>query len=144
MNKGVRKYAGFSTLGFFIFVLGCVLTRFKPPVEGIGNTLPYILVGIGAGLFGGHLGTAIEIHLLSKNSPAATQREIERNDERNMAIMSQAKAKAYDLMIFTHGALLLAAALMKIHMHLILAFSAAYVFIVCSMVFYVGRLSKEM
>ena len=48
------------------------------------------------------------------------QIKICKNDERNMAIAYRAKAKAYDMMVFTLGAILLASALMDLDMVAIL------------------------
>ncbi|MEA4889917.1 MAG: hypothetical protein VB070_10685 [Clostridiaceae bacterium] len=43
-----------------------------------------------------------------KNNPEIQKQiEIEKNDERNVAMMNRAKAKAYDIMTFVFGALML-------------------------------------
>lgn len=49
-----------------------------------------------------------------KSDPAAAkQLEIDKKDERNLAIANQAKAKAYDMMVFVFGALMLSFALVR-------------------------------
>lgn len=41
------------------------------------QTLPYILIGIGAGIFGQNIGATINIHTMKKAPLMAKQKEIE-------------------------------------------------------------------
>lgn len=138
------KYAIFSVLGFIIFAAGFVLLRFVRDGEGIMRTLPYLLIGIGAGVFGQNLGELLKILAVRKNPQAAKQIEIEARDERNIIISNKAKARAYDLMLMVFGALMLAFALMQVEIYVILIFTAAYLFIFFSNVYYLSRYQKEM
>jgi 4-hydroxybenzoate polyprenyltransferase len=70
--------------------------------------------------------------------------EIERKDERNIAISNRSKAKAYDLMIFVFGALMLSFALMGVDLVLILLLVFAYLFVVGYGIFYRIKYDKEM
>ena len=70
--------------------------------------------------------------------------EIEQKDERNIAIQSQAKAKAYDLMIFVFGALMIALALMNVDMMVILMFVISYLFVIGYSVYCRIKYDKEM
>ena len=70
--------------------------------------------------------------------------EIEQKDERNIAIQSQAKAKAYDLMIFVFGALMICLALMNVDMLVILILVTSYLFVVGYGIYYRIKYDKEM
>lgn len=142
-NKN-RMYALLSTIGVILFATGFVLIKLLQDVEGILSTLPYICIGIGAGVFGHNLGELIKNLAVRKDPQAAKQIEIEAKDERNIAISNKAKAKAYDLMLMISGALMLAFALMQIDIYIILTFVAAYLFVVFIFVYYLWKYQKEM
>jgi len=133
-----------AALGLVIFGTGILLALSLQEAAGIMRTLPYICIGIGTGLFGGNLGTALKKYIMKKNPETAKRVEIETNDERNIAISNKAKAKAYDLMQVVFGALIIAFALMQVDLYVILVLIAAYLFANFSMIFYVNRFSKEM
>lgn len=138
------KHIILTAIGFIIFAVGLVLVKSTPDAEGVLLTLPYLCVGIGTGIFGQNLGAIIS-GLALKNDPESAKRiEIETNDERNTAIRNKAKAKAYDLMIMVFGALMLAFGLMSADMSVILTFAAAYLFIVFSSIYFLGKYQKEM
>lgn len=143
-NNSVGKYVALAAFGFILFVAGLALAISLPDAQGIMRTLPYICVGIGSGIFGENLGTAIKNRHLKKDPNAAKQLEIDTKDERNVAINNRAKAKAFDLMLIVYGALMLAFALMRVDMYVVLAFVAAYLFVVFSMVYYINKYHKEM
>ena len=143
-SEGIGKYIALSSFGFVIFTTGIVLLILMPDAQGIMLTLPYICIGIGAGMFGGNLGISIKIHLLKKDPVAARKAEIEANDERNIAISNKAKAKAYDLMQLVFGALIIVFTLMGVGMYVILTFVVAYLFIMFSMIYYLNKYNKEM
>ena len=143
-SNSVGKYAVFAAFGLALLIGGLVLIKLLPDPQGVMLTLPYLCVGIGAGIFGGNLGTAIQNHRLNRDPKAAKQIVIDTKDERNVAISNKAKAKAYDLMLMVYGALILAFALMQVDMYVILVFVAAYWFVVGSMVFYSSKYDKKM
>ena len=93
-------------LGLALLALGLYLVKTTNATEGILLTLPYVFVGIGSGLFGQGMGGVIERRVLKKNPEILKQKEIEVNDERNQQISNRAKAKAYDIIIFIFGALM--------------------------------------
>ena len=70
--------------------------------------------------------------------------EIDKNDERNIAIANQAKAKAYDIMLYVFGALMVAFALMSVDMVAVLLLVAAYLFVVGFFIYYLNKYHKEM
>ena len=143
-SEGIAKYIALSAFGFVVLIVGISFATLLPDKQGIMRSLPYICIGIGAGIFGGNLGTSIKKHLLRKDPKTAREIEIEAKDERNLAISNKAKAKAYDLMQIVFGALILGSALMQVDMYTVLAFVAAYLFIMLSMIYYLNKYHKEM
>ncbi|HWQ76302.1 MAG TPA: hypothetical protein VN441_13400 [Syntrophomonas sp.] len=142
-NKN-RTYVLLSAIGFILFAAGLVLIKFSQNAEGILRTLPYIFVGIGAGIFGHNFGELMKNLAVRKDPEAAKQIEIEAKDERNIAIGNKAKAKAYDLMLMVFGALMLAFALMQVEIYVILTFVTAYLLVVSVFVYYLWKYQKEM
>ncbi|MBN7773530.1 hypothetical protein [Clostridium aminobutyricum] len=140
----IVRYIVFAIIGFVIFGTGLVLIKLLPDADGILKTLPYICVGLGSGLLGGNLGTAIKNRAALKNPQIAKQVEIEEKDERNRAISNRAKANAYDLMIYTYSAILLAFALMGVELYVVLTLVAVYLFIISANAYYLNKYHKEM
>ncbi|WP_136479714.1 hypothetical protein EPD62_004670 [Acetivibrio thermocellus] len=142
-NKIVR-YIVFAIIGFIIFGIGLFLIIQLPDADGILKTLPYICIGLGSGLFGGSLGTAIKNWFVLKNPEIAKQVEIEEKDERNCSISDRAKAKAYDLMLYTYFIILLAFALMGVELYVEITLIVVYLFIISTKVYYLIKYHKEM
>ena len=136
-----------TALGIFglaLLVVGLYLAKTTNATEGILLTLPYVFVGIGSGLFGQGMGGVIERRVLKKNPEILKQKEIEVNDERNQQISNRAKAKAYDVMVFVFGALMVAFALMGMDIVAVLLLVFAYLFVVGSAVYYRVKFEKEL
>ncbi len=142
-NKSMGLYLSYSLIGLLILAAGGVLAKLSREAQGIMLTLPYIMIGIGAGIFGQNLGTVFNILAMKKNPQIQKQKEIEERDERNIAILNKAKAKAYDLMVMVFGALIMAYALIQADLAVILSLIAAYLFIIASYIFFAGKISKE-
>lgn len=142
-NDKIKKHVVFSIIGLIICVAGIVMIKTILNPQGIMRTLPYICIGIGAGIFGQNLGSVISGLALLKNPKAAKIME-EEKDERSTAIRNQSKAKAYDLMVMVFGALMLVFALTQVDLTLILAFVAAYLFVIFSGVYYLAKYQKKM
>ena len=70
--------------------------------------------------------------------------EIEQRDERNIAIADRAKGKAFDMMTFVFGALMLAFALMSVDLPAVLLLVFAYLFVHGYAIYYRCRYEKEM
>ncbi|SHI09973.1 hypothetical protein SAMN02745823_02396 [Sporobacter termitidis DSM 10068] len=144
-NRSAGKYFAFAVLGFALLAGGALFAHAtRETADGILKTLPYICIGIGSGVFGANLGTAVNILALRKDPRAAKRAEIETNDERNVSIRNRAKARAYDIMVYVFGALTLGFALMETAMYVILAVVAAYLIVIGAHVYYLAKFSKEM
>lgn len=131
----------FIFIGVLLFVGG--LVSLKVNMIQI-PALPYVCIGIGSGLFGQGMGEILKKRAIKNKPEIAQQIEIEQNDERNIAIGNRAKAKAYDMMIFLYGALLLAFALMNIDWKVELLFVAAYLFVIGYGIYFRCKYDKEM
>ncbi|WP_340021339.1 DUF6442 family protein [Paenibacillus sp. FSL K6-1096] len=143
MKKSVTAYV-LVIAGLLLLAGSLYLIRTTPDPQGVLRSLPYVCIGIGCGLFGGGMGELIGRRAL-KNSPAiAKQLEINKNDERNVAIANRAKAKAYDMMVFVFGALMLAFALMETELTVVLLLVFAYLFTIGYGTYYRLKYDREM
>ena len=136
---------GFLTVfGLLLTGTGLFLIKFLSAAQGMPPALPYICIGVGCGAFGQGMGGIISRRAL-KNSPE-TQKQIEiaQKDERNLAISHRAKAKAYDMMLFVLGALMLSFALMGVDLMVVLLLVFCYLFIVGYGVYCRVKFEKEM
>lgn len=142
----MKKYQDYVMIGVGLVLLvgGLVLLKAVAEPQGILLTLPYVCVGLGCGLFGGGMGNWIGRRTLQNHPEIRKQKEIEERDERNRTIANQAKARAYDMMIFVFGALMLSFALMNIELRATLLLVIAYLFVIGYGVYYRCRLEKEM
>lgn len=143
-NKSIGRYLVYTLIGFIILATGAILGKLSRDVQGIMQTLPYILIGIGSGIFGQNLGTMINIWAKKKDPQAAKQIEVEEKDERNISIRNMAKAKAYDLMVIVFGSMLMAIALIQIEWTVIIAFVIAYLFVTFSSIYFMIKYNKEL
>lgn len=139
MNKS--KNIVLSVIGLILFVAGLLAMVF---FDLDGRTAPYLCIGLGCGVFGQGLGDLIACRNEKRNPEVARQREIEENDERNIALRDKAQAKAYRMMIPVFGVLFLVFALMKVEFKVILLLVAAYLFICGCSIYYNIKYSKEM
>lgn len=143
MKKNGMEYI-ITVIGILILGTGLFLAKTITDPQGFMKALPYICIGLGCGIFGHGMGNIISRKAL-KNSPnIRKQLEIDKNDERNVAIGNSAKAKAYDMMIFVFGALMLSYALMGIDMIVVLLLVFAYLFVVTYGLYYRFKYDKEM
>ena len=143
MKKRVGNYVAVA-IGLVLLIAGLAILKAATDPEGVLRVLPYICIGLGCGIFGHGMGNAIS-RKVQKNSPdIARQMEIEKNDERNVMIASRAKAKAFDLMTFVFGALMLSFALMEVDLAAVVLLVAAYLFVVGYSIYCRFKFEKEM
>ena len=116
-------------IGLLLLAVGLYLIKTSNDPQGIMRTLPYVCIGIGCGLFGHGMGNVISERAINSYPELKRQLDIEKNDERNVAIANRAKGKAFDMMTFVFGALLLSFALMGIDMVAVLLLVFAYLLV---------------
>lgn len=128
-------------LGIGMFAAGLLLIK-NTQLESL--LIPYLLIGFGAGLFGNALSEIIVIRVLKNNPELAKEDKINREDERNQLISARSKEKAFDMATYLLGALMLAYALMKENLAIVLSLVAVYLFIQFYALYWRFRLEKEL
>ena len=130
--------------GLLLIAAGIYLLLTTDSLQGVMLTLPYVCIGLGSGLFGQGAGGLISAHEIRKNPQRARSISIEKNDERNITVIRRAKAKSWDIMVYTFGVLILAIVLIGAPVPVVLLLVAAYLFIIGCEQYYVIRYNKEM
>lgn len=133
-----------TSAGLILLAAGLYLVKTLADPQGIMRALPYVCVGIGCGIFGHGMGNTISRRAIKNHPDIQKQMEIDKNDERNIAIANHAKAKAYDMMTFVFGSLMLAFALMGVDMVVVLLLVFAYLFVEFYGIYYRIKFDKEM
>ena len=131
-----------ALLGVALAAAGLYLLRSGVPAAL--RALPYVCIGVGCGLFGHGMGELVARRALKSSPDAEKQLEIERNDERNVAIANRAKGRAFDQMTFLFGALMVTFALMEVDLAAVLLLVAAYLFVHGSAIYYRCKYEREM
>lgn len=112
-------------------------------VRAGGSVLGYVCIGLGCGLFGHGTGELVACWSMRNDPALQKEQEILRRDERNVAIADHAKGRAFDLMTFVFGALMVSFALMEVDLAaLLLVF--AYLFVEGYAVYCRCKYEKEM
>ncbi|ABR35672.1 DUF6442 family protein [Clostridium beijerinckii] len=143
MKKDITAYFAL-VFGLLLVSIGLYLIKTIIEPQGIMRALPYVCVGLGCGILGHGIGNIISNRVLKNHPDIDKQIKIEKLDERNIAIGNHAKAKAYDMMIFIFGALILTFSLMGVDMVAILLLVFAYLFIVGYGIYYRYKFDKEL
>lgn len=143
MSKMTSSYF-LTVVGLALLAVGLYFIKTIEDPQGTLQALPYICFGLGCAIFGHGMGEIILQHAMRKNPAAAKQLEIDKKDERNLAITNRAKAKAYDMMVFVFGALITALALMDIDIKMVVLFVFAYIFFLGYNSYYRVKYFKEM
>ncbi len=133
-----------AVVGLLLFATGLILLKAVANPQGILRVVPYVCIGLGCGAFGHGVGDIANNRAVKNNPQLQKQMEIDKNDERNIAIANRAKAKAYDIMLYVFGALMVALVLMDVDMVAILLLVAAYLFVVGFFIYYLNKYHKEM
>lgn len=143
MKKNGFDYIA-TTAGLILLGIGLYLVKTITDPQGIMQALPYVCIGLGCGIFGQGMGNVISRKAIKSSAEIAKLIEIDANDERNIAIGNRAKAKAYDMMIYIFGALMVSFALMGIDMIAVLLLVCAYLFVVGYGIYYRCKYDKDM
>ena len=139
MKKKTAAYLAIGVVGIALALAAKFL------LQGfLSNVQSGAMVGVGAGLFGYGMGKGCVALWGEKHPDLMKQSEIEEKDERNVAILNRAKAKALDRMFYVFGALMVSLALMGADIGIVLLLVAAYLFVAGCMVYYMCKYQKEM
>ena len=129
-------------IGILLLIAGFMLLRLISEAQGIMLVLPYICIGLGCGTFGHGVGNLVSEKAIQKYPEIQKQMEIEKNDERNIAILNQAKAKAYNTMIYVFGALMISLALMNVDIIMLILLVSAYLFVIGVYIYYSNKYNQ--
>jgi hypothetical protein len=133
-----------AVAGLVIVLIGIVILLLLKEPKGIFESLPFVCIGVGSGIFGGSMGTIIKNKKITNDPKLARQIEINLKDERNQIIDDKAKARAYDLMIYVYAAMLLVFALLHVNTFVILTLVAVYLFFIFAKLCCLVKYHKEM
>ena len=111
-NGTIIKNLAFAFLGVGLIVLGFFAHTMVTSTERGIAAVPYLLIGLGCGIFGHYMGNIISYFSTKNDEELKRQIEIEKNDERNRLIAEKSKSKAYDFMIYLFAAMLIMFSLM--------------------------------
>jgi hypothetical protein len=142
MNKS--KNFALTVMGVVLLAIGLYFAKTVSDPQGFMKALPYVLIGFGCGAFGQGMGNIITRKAVKNDPEIEKQTEIDRKDERNIAIANRSKAKAYDIMIYVYGALMLAFLLMGTNAAVILLLVFAQLFVSGCSIYYRCKYDKEM
>ena len=106
--------------------------------------LPFVCLGIGCGAFGHGMGDLLSRKALENDPELARSLAIEQQDERNIALANRANGKAFDIMIYVYGELLVSFGLMGVALAPLLLLVFAYLLVVGCSVYYRVKYEKEM
>ncbi|MDD7176632.1 MAG: DUF6442 family protein [bacterium] len=143
MKSKLAKYTTII-LGLLLLTIGLYLIKTVGDPQGIMASLPYVCIGIGSGLFGHGMGNLISERAIRSDPDLQKKLDIEKNDERNIAISNKAKGKAFDMMTYVYGALMVSFALMGVDMSALLLLVFAYLFVHGFGIYYRIKFDKEM
>lgn len=89
-----------TVIGLLLMGIGAYFVKTVVDPRGMLKALPYICMGLGCGIFGHGAGGIISLRALKDYPHIKKQMEIDRQDERNIAIGNRAKARGYDDIYF--------------------------------------------
>lgn len=140
-----KMVSGLAVIGGIILLgTGLSLLKLVSEPQGIMQVLPYVCIGLGCGAFGHGLGDIVSHKVMKNNPQLQKEMEIARKDERNIAISNQAKAKAYDIMVYAFGALMVSFGLMGVDLAAVLLLVFTYLLVVGSSVYFLNKYNHEM
>lgn len=133
-----------TLLGAGMVGAGIWLIKAVPDPQGVMRALPFLLAGFGSGIFGHGMGEWIARKAAQADPSLARQIEIEQKDERNMMIGNMAKAKAFDMMTYVFGMVMVSFAIMNESLRMVLALVICYLLVQGYAIYCRFRLEKEL
>ena len=126
MKSKITNYATII-MGLLLLAVSLYLIKTSNDPQGVMRTLPYVCIGA--------INSAPELK---------KKLDIEKNDERNVAIANKAKGKAFDVMTWVFSALMVSFALMGIDTVAVLLLVFAYLLVLGFAIYYRFKFDKEM
>lgn len=142
MKSKITNYATII-MGLLLLAVSLYLIKTSNDPQGVMRTLPYVCIGVGCGLFGHGMGNVISERAINSAPELKKKLDIEKNDERNVAIANKAKGKAF-VMTWVFSALMVSFALMGIDTVAVLLLVFAYLLVHGFAIYYRFKFDKEM
>lgn len=142
MKKGA--FFTLSVIGLVLIVVGLCSLKSAAEAQGVMRVWPYYCIGIGCGAFGHGMGEILSRRAVKNAADIQRRIQIEKKDERNIAISNYAKGKAFDAMIYIFGALIVSFGLMNVDWYIILMLVFAYLLVEGISIYYRCKYDKEM
>ena len=144
MDKGGKVVYILLTMGLLL-VIGSIFALYFFGNEKFAYTvISYCIFGGGFGLLGDGIGRLNVARLEKKDPERMKLVNIEKNDERNIAIDEKARAKAYTLSVYLFSAVLVALAMMRVDIKALLLVLAADLLVLAYSLYIRIKLYKEM
>lgn len=143
-NKDLVKDCFLTFLGIGLVVVGFLFHKNSVSIDKMMDTISYIFIGVGCGIFGHFMGNLIKYFSTKNHEELERQIQIEKNDERNILIAEKSKAKAYDLMIYLFASLLLIFSLMGVDKLAIIMIVAIYLSIQIYALYWRSKFESKM
>jgi len=142
MKKGL--YTTLAVGGLILAAAGLIALKMGAAPDGFLQVLCYVAIGCGCGAFGHGMGELLRYRALKNAPDVQKQLEIERTDERNVAVGNRAKSAAFDAMLYIYAALNLALAMMQADLAVVLLLVFAYLLVVGLSIYYRCKFEKIM
>ena len=143
MKSKITNYATII-MGLLLLAVSLYLIKTSNDPQGVMRTLPYVCIGVGCGLFGHGMGNVISERAINSAPELKKKLDIEKNDERNVAIANKAKGKSFDVMTWVFSALMVSFAFMGIDTVAVLLLVFAYLLVHGFAIYYRFKFDKEM
>lgn len=143
-NKNMLRNCLFLFLGIGLMIAGILMDKNSETSNQVLATIPYLLIGLGCGIFGHFMGNIMKYFSTRNNEELERQIEIEKKDERNILIAEKSKAKAYDLMVYLFAGMLIMFSLMRVDKLQILIIVAIYLFLQVYALYWKYKLEGQM
>ena len=143
-NKNVIEEWLLTFVGIGLVVVGFLLHKYSLSTDKMMVIIPYILIGVGCGIFGHFMGNLIKYFSTKNHEELERQIQIDKNDERNILIAEKSKAKAYDLMIYLFTSILIIFSLMGVDKLAIIMIVAIYLSIQIYALYWRSKFENKM
>ena len=143
-NKNMLRNWLFVLLGIGLTIAGILMDKNSGTSNQVLATIPYLLIGLGCGIFGHFMGNIMKYFSTRNNEELERQIEIEKKDERNILIAEKSKAKAYDLMVYLFAGMLIMFSLMRVDKLQILIIVVIYLFLQVYALYWKYKLEGQM
>lgn len=144
MDKGGRTAYILLILGLILVIVSVICFYFFGSERFAYTVVSYSIFGGGFGLLGDGIGRLNAARLEKKDPERMRLINIEKNDERNIAIDEKARAKAYTLSIYLFSAVLVILAIMRVELKALLIILCADLIVMIYSLYIRLKLYKEM